>query len=50
MSGFAGLVCASAVSVSAFRNCVTSKYFVCKQIVSVFSDLTHFPSNPEHCI
>ncbi len=27
LSGFADLVCASAVCVSALRNCVTSKYF-----------------------
>ncbi len=30
--GFADLVCGSGVWVSGFRNCVTSKDFVCKQL------------------
>ncbi len=32
MHGFADLVCGSGVFVSGFRNCVTRKDFVCKQL------------------
>ncbi len=36
---FADLVCGSAVWVSAFRNCVTSKDFVCKQLKKTVKQL-----------
>ncbi len=41
VSGFADLVCVSAVWVTAFRNCVTSKDVVCKQLKKSCNEEQH---------